>query len=131
MHSRRCLLLITCILSLYTGATYFFKNRGFWKFNDLRMRVEQEEPRSIGEFWFNCTAASGGGDQRPPLRSKGRVTVVKDGPTGRGGRLISDAELPGEKTSSSAIANGLLQTTLLSLLVWLAAVAWSSARWLL
>uniref|UniRef100_A0A2S2Q4U3 Matrix metalloproteinase-17 n=1 Tax=Sipha flava TaxID=143950 RepID=A0A2S2Q4U3_9HEMI len=110
----------------HDGATYFLKNRGFWKFNDLRMRVEQEEPRSIGEFWFNCTTTTDGGKQRPPVRSKGRVTVVTDRSAGRGGRLLSEAEFPGEKPSSAAIANGLLQPTFLSLLVWPAAMFWSS-----
>jgi len=73
----------------HTGATYFFKNRGFWKFNDLRMRVEQEEPRSIGEFWFNCTATGGGGgngDRWPTIKNKSRTTG-QNGTAGRGGRF--------------------------------------------
>lgn len=37
------------------GTTYFFKNRGYWKFNDGRMSVEHEEPRSIGLPWYNCS----------------------------------------------------------------------------
>lgn len=36
------------------GKTYFFKGNGFWKFNDLRMRVEQEHQMLSAPFWMGC-----------------------------------------------------------------------------
>lgn len=67
-------------------ATYFFKNRGFWKFNDLRMSVEQKEPKSIGRFWFNC---SGTGD-RQSTSNRNSVQVSAKG--ARGGRMQSEVQ---------------------------------------
>lgn len=43
------------ILNLnFTGITYFFKGKGFWKFNDLRMRVENEKQMPSAQFWMGC-----------------------------------------------------------------------------
>lgn len=36
------------------GATYFFKGKGFWKFNDLRMKVEKTEQSPSAQFWMKC-----------------------------------------------------------------------------
>ncbi|PSN44383.1 hypothetical protein C0J52_10926 [Blattella germanica] len=36
------------------GKTYFFKGKGFWKFNDLRMRVENERQTLSAPFWMGC-----------------------------------------------------------------------------
>ena len=36
------------------GKTYFFKNKGFWKFNDMRMRVENERQTLSAPFWMGC-----------------------------------------------------------------------------
>lgn len=36
------------------GKTYFFKGKGFWKFNDLRMSVEKQEQTPSGPFWMGC-----------------------------------------------------------------------------
>lgn len=36
------------------GKTYFFKGKGFWKFNDLRMRVENERQTPSASFWMGC-----------------------------------------------------------------------------
>lgn len=38
----------------FTGKTYFFKGRGFWKFNDLRMRVEHYEQKPSAPVWMGC-----------------------------------------------------------------------------
>lgn len=39
---------------MYLGKTYFFKGKGFWKFNDLRMRVENDEQTLSAPFWMGC-----------------------------------------------------------------------------
>lgn len=102
------------------GATYFFKNRDFWKFNDLRMRVEQEEPRSIGQFWFNCTAVDGG-DQWPTAKNKGRVIVSK-GSSGRSGRIQSSVDGSADDVPSSSSVDAIDRRLLLPVVVAIAAV---------
>lgn len=39
----------------FVGKTYFFKGKGFWKFNDLRMRVENERQTLSAPFWMGCS----------------------------------------------------------------------------
>lgn len=52
----------------FTGKTYFFKGRGFWKFNDLRMRVEHEEQNDSAQFWMGCSRNIGfEPDNKAPL----------------------------------------------------------------
>ena len=34
--------------------TYFFKNRSFWEFDDIRMEVVKRTPTPVGEHWFHC-----------------------------------------------------------------------------
>jgi matrix metalloproteinase-16 (membrane-inserted) len=41
-------------LLVLLGKTYFFKGKGFWKFNDLRMRVENEQQTPSAPFWMGC-----------------------------------------------------------------------------
>lgn len=36
------------------GKTYFFKGKGFWKFDDLRMKVMHERPRPVSQYWMGC-----------------------------------------------------------------------------
>ena len=38
----------------HNGKTYFFKEKMFWEFNDIRMTVSKDSPQLIGEFWLNC-----------------------------------------------------------------------------
>lgn len=38
----------------FSGKTYFFKGKGFWKFNDLRMSVERQEQTLSAPFWMGC-----------------------------------------------------------------------------
>lgn len=40
--------------SFFTGKTYFFKGNGFWKFNDLRMRVDHYEQKPSAPVWMGC-----------------------------------------------------------------------------
>lgn len=40
---------------MLSGKTYFFKGKGFWKFNDLLMRVEHYEPKLSAPFWMGCS----------------------------------------------------------------------------
>lgn len=54
-----------CFISL--GKTYFFKGKGFWKFNDLQMRVEHEKQYSSAQFWMACQAERAG--RRAPFRA--------------------------------------------------------------
>lgn len=50
------------------GKTYFFKGKGFWKFNDLRMRVEHEEQNDSAHFWMGCSRNIGfEPDNKAPL----------------------------------------------------------------
>lgn len=36
------------------GYTYFFRGKGFWRFNDLRMRVDHERQTLSAPFWMGC-----------------------------------------------------------------------------
>lgn len=40
---------------MFAGKTYFFKGKGFWKFDDIHMQVEHEYQKLSGPFWFSCT----------------------------------------------------------------------------
>jgi hypothetical protein len=39
-------------LFLCLGHTYFFKDNKFWRFDNRRMKVSENYPQSISEFWF-------------------------------------------------------------------------------
>lgn len=41
-------------ISFLAGKTYFFKGKGFWKFNDLRMRVDHWEQKLSAPVWMGC-----------------------------------------------------------------------------
>lgn len=115
---------------MFLGATYFFKNRDFWKFNDLRMRVEQEEPRSIGEFWFNCTSTGGNGrngDRWPVTKNKGRTNSQK-GVGSRGGRFRTADDESSDGDSSRSIATDSTPSPIVAWSVAMASVA-TIARW--
>lgn len=62
------------------GKTYFFKGKGYWRFNDLRMSVEHEEQKSSAQFWMGCPreTATGIGNNTP---GKDRLTAD---PIGKG-----------------------------------------------
>lgn len=68
----------------YPGKTYFFKGKGFWKFNDLQMRVENEKQFSSATFWMGCATERTGrraGYKAPPapgstLRSPSAATTI-------------------------------------------------------
>lgn len=36
------------------GKTYFFKGKGFWEFDDLRMRVAHEKQKLSAPVWMGC-----------------------------------------------------------------------------
>jgi hypothetical protein len=52
---------------LLTGKTYFFKGKGFWKFNDISMRVEHDRQLPSAPFWMGCPAARAG--RREPFHA--------------------------------------------------------------
>lgn len=54
-------------LNIITGKTYFFKNKGYWKFNDLKMRVEHEKQYPSATYWMGCPADRTG--RRAPFRA--------------------------------------------------------------
>lgn len=39
--------------------TYFFKGKGFWKFNDHYMQVGHERPRPSAPVWMKCPKRHG------------------------------------------------------------------------
>ncbi|XP_076453350.1 matrix metalloproteinase-17-like [Babylonia areolata] len=41
----------------WDGNTYFFKGTKYWKFYDLRMRVEDGFPQRIAEDWLQCSGS--------------------------------------------------------------------------
>ena len=45
---------LDAVFQSHNGKTYFFKEKKFWEFNDIRMRVSEDSPQLIGEFWLNC-----------------------------------------------------------------------------
>lgn len=51
--------------------TYFFKGKGFWRFNDNKMEVAHERPRSSAQFWMKCPNSKGE-DQDIDGRTAGR-----------------------------------------------------------
>lgn len=62
-----------CVL----GKTYFFKGKGFWKFNDLRMRVEHEEQNDSAQFWMGCSKNIGyESDNKAPLTATSSTSGV-------------------------------------------------------
>lgn len=36
------------------GKTYFFKGKGYWRFNDLRMSVDHADPLLSAHEWMKC-----------------------------------------------------------------------------
>lgn len=36
------------------GKTYFFKGKGFWEFDDQRMKVAHEKQKLSAPFWMDC-----------------------------------------------------------------------------
>ena len=36
------------------GNTYFFKDRHFWRFDDLRMEVADPTPTLVSQHWMRC-----------------------------------------------------------------------------
>lgn len=59
------------------GKTYFFKGKGFWKFNDLRMRVEHEEQNDSAQFWMGCSKNIGfEPDNKAPLTATSSTSGV-------------------------------------------------------
>ena len=64
IHNRYTLILLvfqvwnflwnTLLNFIFAGKTYFFKNKYFWEFDDMRMRVAHEKPRLSSTFWMNC-----------------------------------------------------------------------------
>lgn len=43
---------------IFTGATYFFKGKGFWKFNDKMMRVTEPKQTLSASKWMGCPQSS-------------------------------------------------------------------------
>lgn len=41
------------IISL-TGKTYFFKGKGYWQFDDMRMRVAHDQQKKSAYRWMGC-----------------------------------------------------------------------------
>lgn len=42
-------------LTLTNGSTYFFKGRGFWEFDNLKMRTIDVKPSTINDSWIKCS----------------------------------------------------------------------------
>ena len=38
----------------FLGKTYFFKGKGFWEFDDQRMRVAHEKQKLSAPVWMGC-----------------------------------------------------------------------------
>ena len=43
--------------SAITGKTYFFKGKGYWQFDDMRMRTSHEYPKQSATRWMGCKTA--------------------------------------------------------------------------
>lgn len=59
------------------------------------MRVEREEPGSIGQFWFNCTAADGSAADKWPTGKNGGRT------SGRNGKILQTVAVDDESSSAA------------------------------
>lgn len=44
--------------------TYFFKDNKFWKFDNRRMKVSEDYPQSISQFWFESSLCEKTIDQK-------------------------------------------------------------------
>lgn len=42
---------------ILAGKTYFFKGKGYWQFDDYRMRVLHENQKQSAEKWMGCKGA--------------------------------------------------------------------------
>ena len=45
---------IDAVFQYLDKKTYFFKNTSFWEFDDVKMRVVNEQATPVGEYWFHC-----------------------------------------------------------------------------
>ena len=45
---------IDAVFQSQNGKTYFLKKKYSWEFNDIKMKVSQDSPQPIGEFWLKC-----------------------------------------------------------------------------
>lgn len=53
--------------------TYFFKGKGFWKFDDHYMQVQHEQPRSSAHFWMKCPKRHGGGEEHDKESRRAKI----------------------------------------------------------
>uniref|UniRef100_A0A336L9G6 CSON002198 protein n=1 Tax=Culicoides sonorensis TaxID=179676 RepID=A0A336L9G6_CULSO len=60
----------------YQGKTYFFKNKGYWEFNDYYMRVAHERQKSSAQRWMGCKMRSL--DNELPSRRKAPLITDAD-----------------------------------------------------
>lgn len=66
---------------VFPGKTYFFKGNGFWKFNDLHMRVEHIEPKLSAPFWMGCSTnyeENGLGQKLPYIHGSSNKGIRKN-----------------------------------------------------
>lgn len=59
------------------GKTYFFKGKGYWQFDDYRMRVAHEQQRKSAARWMGCRATIED-DSRQYLKNPKRDEETED-----------------------------------------------------
>lgn len=59
------------------GKTYFFKGKGYWQFDDYRMRVAHDQQRKSAARWMGCRATIED-DSRQYLKNPKRDEETED-----------------------------------------------------
>ncbi|KAK0080838.1 hypothetical protein PV325_013239 [Microctonus aethiopoides] len=79
---------IDTVFQWKNGKTYFFKGKGFWEFNDMRMRVAHEKPKSSAQFWMGCPPEMETNDVDFPERRAKIINNAANTPTFRFSLII-------------------------------------------
>lgn len=82
------------------GATYFFKGKGFWKFDDARMRVYNTRQIPSAPFWMACPAVRPNERQIQHLQTK-NFTGEQSLQSSSNEKQMQDLQLNNEVSSPS------------------------------
>jgi hypothetical protein len=55
---------------VFPGRTYFFKGKGFWKFDDTHMRIAHEQQRPSATHWMGCKSEQTAVEHLPRRRKE-------------------------------------------------------------
>lgn len=103
---------------LLSGKTYFFKGKGYWQFDDYRMKVRHEQQRKSAVQWMGCRQTQDlTPDRRQYLKNSKRDEEVEDVTMDDEGDMYFEFEQPSKADSISILANKKLVTILLVMIM--------------